>query len=76
MPSDPRANLFFTKILATLGPASVSVDAIRQLIRAGARAFCIAFSHGTLDDHRQVLGDRLGQSNLSNLVYIHRVGSL
>jgi pyruvate kinase len=57
MPSDPRANLLFTKILATLGPASGSVEVIRQLIGAGARAFRINFSHGTFDDHQWVLAN-------------------
>lgn len=35
-----------TKILATLGPASWSTDQIRALIRAGADAFRVNFSHG------------------------------
>jgi pyruvate kinase len=36
----------FTKIIATVGPASASVDAIRALIRAGATCCRINFSHG------------------------------
>ena len=35
-----------SKIIATLGPASWSVDTIRALIRAGADVFRINFSHG------------------------------
>jgi pyruvate kinase len=35
-----------SKIIATLGPATSSVDRIRALIRAGADCFRINFSHG------------------------------
>ncbi len=35
-----------TKIIATLGPSSNTVDLIRQLIRAGADGFRLNFSHG------------------------------
>jgi pyruvate kinase len=35
-----------SKIIATLGPASWSVDTIRALIRAGADVFRVNFSHG------------------------------
>jgi pyruvate kinase len=38
--------LKYTKILATLGPATSSVEHIRALIRAGADAFRLNFSHG------------------------------
>ena len=57
MPPDPGASLLFTKILATLGPASSSVESIEQLIAAGARAFRINFSHGTLEEHAETLGN-------------------
>lgn len=36
----------YTRIIATLGPASSSVDGIRDLIRAGADCFRLNFSHG------------------------------
>ncbi|MDP4537625.1 pyruvate kinase [Alkalimonas collagenimarina] len=42
-----------TKIVATLGPATNTQDAIEQLIRKGASVFRFNFSHGTADDHRQ-----------------------
>jgi pyruvate kinase len=35
-----------TKIIATIGPATSSVDRIRELIRAGADACRVNFSHG------------------------------
>src|SRR5690606_21224066 len=37
--------LKYTKIIATLGPASSSLDQMRQLIRAGADCLRINFSH-------------------------------
>lgn len=41
----------FTRILATLGPASSSLDGIRALARAGAGVFRLNFSHGSRDEH-------------------------
>ncbi|MBR0568730.1 pyruvate kinase [Azoarcus sp. L1K30] len=46
----------FTKILATLGPASGNEDTIRALVDAGADVFRLNFSHGTHDQHRAVHG--------------------
>jgi pyruvate kinase len=40
-----------TKIVATLGPASDSVDTIVALIEAGADVFRLNFSHGVPEDH-------------------------
>ena len=40
------------KIVATLGPASSSEAAIRDLFVAGADVFRLNFSHGTLEEHR------------------------
>ena len=40
------------KIIATLGPASSSPEAIRALFLAGADLFRLNFSHGARDDHR------------------------
>jgi pyruvate kinase len=48
----------FTKIVATLGPASSSPERLRALFEAGADVFRLNFSHGTQDDHRQRV-DRL-----------------
>jgi pyruvate kinase len=42
-----------TKIVATIGPASSSPDAMLQMIRAGLDVVRLNFSHGTADDHRQ-----------------------
>jgi pyruvate kinase len=43
----------FTKIVATLGPASSSRERLKALFEAGADVFRLNFSHGTQDDHRQ-----------------------
>src|SRR3954470_19036586 len=41
------------KILATLGPASSSLEIIRTLFNAGADVFRLNFSHGTHEDHKK-----------------------
>lgn len=43
----------FTKIVATLGPASSTPDRLRALFEAGADVFRLNFSHGQPEDHRQ-----------------------
>ena len=40
------------KIVATLGPASSTPEAIEALFRAGVDVFRLNFSHGTADEHR------------------------
>lgn len=40
------------KIVATLGPASCTIDTIRAMALAGVDVFRLNFSHGTADDHR------------------------
>ncbi|MCP4882064.1 MAG: pyruvate kinase, partial [Gammaproteobacteria bacterium] len=42
-----------TKIVATLGPATSSTDALRDIIKAGADVVRLNFSHGTAEDHQQ-----------------------
>lgn len=44
------------KIVATLGPASSSLETIRALFQAGADVFRLNFSHGTHAEHEQRLG--------------------
>ncbi len=44
-----------TKIVATIGPASRSPEMIEKLIAAGANVFRLNFSHGSADEHLQVL---------------------
>ncbi|MDR1332865.1 MAG: pyruvate kinase [Holosporales bacterium] len=42
-----------TKIVATLGPASSSLDIIRSLAEAGVDVFRLNFSHGAHDVHKE-----------------------
>ena len=42
-----------TKIVATIGPATRSVDGMVELIEAGADVFRFNFSHGTAEDHAE-----------------------
>ncbi len=44
-----------TKIVATIGPATASMDQLRKLFVAGADVLRLNFSHGTQADHGQVL---------------------
>ena len=41
-----------TKILATVGPASESVEIMEELVKAGVNAFRLNFSHGTHEYHK------------------------
>jgi pyruvate kinase len=42
-----------TKIVATIGPATRSVETLVSLIQAGADVFRLNFSHGTRDEHAE-----------------------
>ncbi|MEY2859271.1 MAG: hypothetical protein RLZZ74_3584, partial [Cyanobacteriota bacterium] len=50
-PNNPRR----TKIVATVGPATLEPDILRQLIIAGATTLRINFSHGTQQDHQKAI---------------------
>lgn len=52
-----KNEFLLTKIIATLGPASESVETILQLIEEGARAFRINFSHGAFEEHERILNN-------------------
>ena len=43
------------KILATLGPSTDSQEAIEELVKAGANAVRINMSHGTRDEHEELI---------------------
>ena len=60
-----------TKILATLGPASHSIEIIEGLIKAGANMFRLNFSHGTHEYHLNTLNNiRTAMKNLNATVGI------
>ncbi len=44
-----------TKIVATIGPASSSYDNLLNLVKAGVDVFRLNFSHGSHNDHHQVI---------------------
>lgn len=44
-----------TKIVATVGPACNTFDKLLELARAGVDVFRLNFSHGTHQDHQQVI---------------------
>ena len=44
-----------TKIVATVGPATLKPDILRKLIQAGATTLRINFSHGTQQDHQRAI---------------------
>src|SRR5215475_3769237 len=44
-----------TKIVATMGPACGNVDTLLPLFEAGVDVCRLNFSHGTLDQHLQML---------------------
>lgn len=45
-----------TKIVATVGPATSSPEAIERLLQAGVNVFRLNFSHGSHDVHRESAG--------------------
>jgi pyruvate kinase len=46
-----------TKIVATIGPGSRTPAVLRKLIEVGVDVFRLNFSHGTHDEHSEVLAD-------------------
>ena len=62
----------FTKIVATLGPASSTPERLRALFEAGADVFRLNFSHGAPEDHRQ----RVSQIRAMEKKYTHPVAIL
>ena len=58
-----------TKILATVGPASDSIETLEGLINAGVNVFRLNFSHGTHDYHKNILDNiRIAEKNTGTRV--------
>ena len=45
-----------TKIIATIGPSSRSPEILEDLVVGGMDCARLNFSHGTLDEHAEVIG--------------------
>ena len=57
-----------TKIVATVGPSSDSVEVLSQMIRSGVNVFRLNFSHGTHDYHSKVLANIRSSMNKTGLI--------
>ncbi|ASG67925.1 pyruvate kinase [Francisella halioticida] len=64
-----------TKILATLGPASESREALTKMIKAGVNAVRCNFSHGSAEDHRKRV-DLIRQIAKEQDTYVGILGDL
>jgi pyruvate kinase len=53
VPKVPLNKFKRTKIIATVGPATDSYEAILDMLKAGANGFRLNFSHGTPEEHHQ-----------------------
>lgn len=56
-----------TKIVATVGPASSSYEALLELVQAGVNVFRLNFSHGTHDQHQEVIDSIIKINDRYNL---------
>jgi pyruvate kinase len=67
-----KNNFTKTKILATIGPATDSVEMLSKLVDAGANAFRLNFSHGSYDYFEKVIKNIIEVSNRKSLpISIH-----
>ena len=44
-----------TKVVATIGSASNSREVLTKMIQVGMNVACLNFSHGSYDDHGDIL---------------------
>ncbi len=58
-----------TKILATVGPASISYRTLLEMAKAGADMFRLNFSHGSHEEHARTIGhiNRINRTTKSNI---------
>ena len=64
-----------TKIIATIGPASSSVEMLTKLIKAGARVFRVNFSHGSFDDYDKLISN-IRKAEKNSAIYVSILGDL
>ena len=64
-----------TKIVATIGPASSSKEALLSLVKAGVNVFRLNFSHGAYEQHQQVI-DNILEINEKYNVHIGMLADL
>ena len=55
-----------TKIIATIGPASRSPETLDRLVAAGMDVARLNFSHGTLEEHAEVIANVRAASERHN----------
>jgi pyruvate kinase len=70
-----KSSLQMTKIIATLGPASSSVEMLTKLIKAGARVFRVNFSHGSFDDYDKLISN-IRKAEKKSAIYVSILGDL
>ncbi len=64
-----------TKIVATVGPACSSYEMLLELVKAGVDVFRLNFSHGTHQDHKEVI-DRVTYINEKYNLHISLLADL
>ncbi len=69
------ASYQMTKIVATLGPASSSVEILVELIEAGARVFRINFSHGSFEEYDEKV-ENIRKAEALTKTYVAILGDL
>ena len=62
-----RPRLTRTKTVATVGPASSSLETLKQLIVEGVDVFRLNMAHGTRDEHQAIIDKILIACNETNL---------
>jgi pyruvate kinase len=70
-----KTDFLMTKIIATLGPATNSVEMILQLINAGARVFRINFSHGKFSEYDQLI-ENIREAEKKSGIFVAILGDI
>lgn len=70
-----KTDFLLTKIIATLGPASSSIEVISKLILEGVRVFRINFSHGLFSEYEALL-DTIRKAEKETGLYVAVMGDL